>query len=113
MLSPPTRKKWDYGDYQDIAIIKISENDLYSRFEADLLEGVETGLGDWIAFAGELPNGSQVEFIRYKDAPHPLSEQFTIRVDRKQEPLVVLDKICRVLDIPKNLLVWTKDEAAI
>ena len=98
---------WPSGDYVSIAIVPLSEATLASLLGARPNYGTETGLGEWVAFGGEL-NSVAVELIRYKHSPGPGG--FELRVDSSANAGEVLGEFMRLARLQYSDLPWVAQD---
>jgi hypothetical protein len=100
---------WPSGDFSEIAMIDVSHEEVQSAVSTDLIEGVEPGLGAWKAIGIKLDGGEVIELIRYASDP---DKAFTLRVDARENFLIVLGKVLKLLKKDKDSLVWVSPLAA-
>jgi hypothetical protein len=64
---PPDR--WVRGDYQPIACLRYSADEMANRLNAHFMEDIEDGLGPFRAAGFQMPSGRQFGLTQYLRAP--------------------------------------------
>ncbi|MGZ3254588.1 MAG: hypothetical protein ACXU7D_09810 [Burkholderiaceae bacterium] len=69
-----------------------------------LTEGIENGLGVWVASGIRLRSGGIVEVINYRDRPGP--KGFILRVDSALPLTATLDEVLHIFGLAGAALPW-------
>lgn len=94
---------WPSGDFVEVAMIDISCEEVSSLVSADLIEGVEPGMGPWKAIGVRLDAGEVIELIRYVYDP---DRAFVLRVDAGANLATAFEKVLNLLGRGKESLAW-------
>src|SRR5262245_32994088 len=94
---------WPSGNYQNLALLAVSEKQVELALGTPLLRGVEEGLGPWAAIGIKLPCGAVIELINYESAP---SSGFDLRSDVSFEPNIVLEETLALLAANRSHVLW-------
>jgi hypothetical protein len=94
---------WPSGNFEEIAMIDVSYEDVRKFFSSDLIEGFEEGMGPWKAVGIRLDEGEVVELIRYA---YDSDQAFTLRVDANANFANALRKILVLLGKSAESLKW-------
>lgn len=94
---------WPSGDYADLAILDMSEDDLCRRLGVPLVEGIEEGMGPWRAIGLRLASGVFIELIVYA---HTARDGFDLRVDRPFLRSEVLAEALVSLELERAAVTW-------
>lgn len=109
MLTPPDNDAcWPSGDYVDAAQLNLSDAEVEMLTGQKLNEGMEEGLGLWLAVAGTLESGSVIELIKYIESPGP--ESYVLRLDKWLDSREALQAVLSELAIEQNLVLWNRYE---
>ncbi len=108
MLKPSKNKNWPSGNYRDIAAIDVSDQEIVNLAKQQLSEGIEIGLGSWVAVGGELLSGQPVEIICYKESPTP--NHYIIRIDSSANVKVIASQIFAELNVDPSSIKWQCSE---
>lgn len=94
---------WPSGDFVEIAMIDISFEEVSSLIAADLMEGVEPGMGAWKAIGLRFDAGEVIELIRYVHDP---DHAFILRVDSGENLAATFEKTLDFLGRGKESITW-------
>ena len=106
-MTVPSGSRWPSGRSRDVAQLPVSDSEVSAVF-GDLLDGVESGLGEWRAVGFELIGSSLVELIRYKSMPGPVG--YILRLDAASPREPSLSTVAALLGVSLESLPWVCDE---
>ena len=106
-ITVPLGSTWPSGRCREVAMLPVSDSKVSAVF-GDLLDGVESGLGEWRAVGFELLGGSLIELIRYKSMPGPVG--YILRLDAASAREPSLSTVAELLGVSPESLLWVCDE---
>lgn len=97
-------ERWPSGGFHEIALIRISRNEIENFFGTQLATGIENGLGEWESIGFRFEHDEYVELISYKNRPE---NGFFLRADILFNPEKAIDKTIKILGKKKADIIWS------
>jgi len=96
--------RWPSGDYREVAVLDIKDQDLSRCFGPDIHSGDEPGLGPWRAVGGKLSSGAVIELIEYLARS---GKGFELRVDSSFDMGDTLRETLAAMNLGPESVLWT------